>query len=566
MDTQRRIPEAMAPLGIGNFRWLWTTSMISNVGSFVQTVAASWLMLELTHSPTWVGAMVASRTLPVLFLALVAGAAADMIPRTRLLIASQSLMGGSALAMAILTASGRITPGLLLGLGLLMGVGVAFNMPAWQATVPDLVPRDLVASAVALNSISFNVARAIGPALGGLIVATIGPAAGFGLNALSYLGVIATLAVLSHRITYPELEASSVVNAIGLGVRFARYTRPFRHLLLLASLFAITSASVQAVLPNRTNDLGGDAAVYGLLLGAMGAGALVGGLTRSRVVRLGRLTIPVAIAVFGFSGVAVGAAPGVPLAMMAMAVAGAAWVWTLSTLNATAQLMSPEWVRGRAMGLYSLSFAGVFPLGSLLAGWVAGQVGAGPAMVLLSLGAVVVGVSAIGLHVPALSEVERPRFETGRTVPPHADTLDGGPVMVLNTWQVDPERIDEFLRVMADVRAVRLRTGAYRWRLYRDAGDPTRLTEAFLTTSWREHLHQHQRIDDASRELLLRARSFDRNGSPVTHHLVAVDLEHPADWDRLTELHADLHRSDGSIPLPGDGHPPATPEGAFEDR
>lgn len=556
----------MAPLGIQNFRWLWATSMISNVGSFVQTVAASWLMLELTGSPVWVGAMAASRTLPVLFLALVAGAAADMIPRTRLLIASQTLMGGSALAMAVLTASGRITPGALLGLGLLMGVGVAFNMPAWQATVPDLVPRDLVASAVALNSISFNVARAVGPALGGLIVATIGPAAGFGLNALSYLGVIVTLAMLSHRITYPQLEAASVVNAIGLGVRFARYTRPFRRLLLLATLFAITSASVQAVLPNRTSDLGGNAATYGLLLGAMGTGALIGGLTRSKVVRLGRHTVPVAIAVFGVAGIVVGAAPGIPTAMAAMALAGAAWVWTLSTLNATAQLMSPEWVRGRAMGLYSLSFAGVFPLGSLLAGWVAGQLGAGPAMVVLSFGAVVVAVSSLGLRIPALADVETPRFETGTGVPHHADTLDGGPVMVLNTWQVAPERIDEFLQVMAEVRAVRLQTGAYRWRLYRDAGDPTRLTEAFLTTSWREHLNQHQRIDDASRELLVRARSFDRNGSPVTHHLVAVDLEHPADWDRLTALHADLHRSDGSIPLPGDGRPPASPEGVVEDR
>ena len=179
--------QTVAPLRIRRFRTLWIASIFSNVGSFLQSVAGAWLMLELTGSATWVGLMVASTTLPLLFLALAAGAVADLANRGKVLLVSQSLMGLAAAGMAVLSFLDLVTPGRLLGLSLLLGVGVAFNLPAWQAMVPDLVPRGMVASAVALNSVAFNVARAVGPALGGLIVATAGPELAFGLNALSYL-------------------------------------------------------------------------------------------------------------------------------------------------------------------------------------------------------------------------------------------------------------------------------------------------------------------------------------------------------------------------------------------
>lgn len=505
-------------------------------------------MLELTGSATWVGFMVASTTLPLLFLALTAGALADLVDRAKLLLVSQIVMGSAAAAMAVITYTSQISPAVLLTLGLVLGVGMAFNLPAWQAMVPDLVPRGMVASAVALNSVAFNVARAVGPALGGLIVSTAGPELAFGLNAISYAGVIVVLAFMRRTLTESEKETTSMANAIALGVRYARFTKPFRRLLLLAALFAMTSAVVQSVLPSRTEELGGTATAYGLMLGAMGLGALMAAFLRDAVVsRLGVHSLPATIGLFGLAGMAMGAAPSVAWSMVALVVAGAAWVWTLTTTNATAQLMAPEWVRGRAMSLYSLAFVGVLPIGSILAGTVADLIGAGSSMMVFSAGALLLAVLAPSLGIPALADVSTPEFTTG-PVSGHANT-EGGPVMIVNTWDVDTGNLDAFAEIMAEVRLVRLRTGAYRWRLYRNAEDPHRLSEVFLTVSWEQHLAQHRRIDDASAALLREARKLDRSGSPVSRHLVAVDVEAPDGWDQLIASHEQYHRDDGSIPL-----------------
>lgn len=507
-------------------------------------------MLELTGSATWVGLMAASATLPLLFLALAAGAVADMFDRRWVLVVAQTLMGASAAAMAVLTIMDRITPGTLLSLGLLLGVGLAFNLPAWQATVPDLVPRGMVASAVALNSVAFNVARAVGPAIGGLLIVVAGPETAFAVNALSYVGVIVVLISLARVMPTPDREETSMVNAIALGVRFARFTPAFRKVLGLAAMFAMTSAVVQSILPNRTEELGGDAGAYGFLLGAMGLGALAGGFSRQAVSgRLGRATLPVAVGIFGLSGTALGLVNSIAMAAVTLLISGAAWVWTLATLNATAQLMSPAWVRGRAMSLYTLSFVGVLPLGSILAGWIAEGIGADGANIVLGLGAVVVGFAVAPLlQIPALPDVETPEFDEDRRQPDHVVTV-GGPVLITTNWDVDRQRLSEFLEVMQEVRLVRLRTGAYRWRLYRDASDPHRLTELFLTVSWEEHLAQHRRIDDASAATLLKARSLDINGRPSTVHRIAVDVEDVANWDQLQDAHEEYHRRDGSIPL-----------------
>lgn len=542
--------QAIAPLKITRFRALWLAAIFSNVGSFLQAVAASWLMLELTGSAFWVGLMSASSTLPLLVFSLPAGAIADMFDRRKVLIVAQMTMGGSAAAMAILTAADLITPGLLLGLGLLLGTGLAFNLPSWQATVPDLVPRGLVASAVALNSAAFNVARAIGPALGGLIVVIAGAQVAFGLNALSYLGVIVVLVILARVMDSPDREQASMRNAIALGVRFARFTPSFRKVMAVAAMFALTSSVIQSVLPVRTEELGGGAGTFGLLLGAMGAGALLGAFTRDPVTSaLGRWSLPATVTLVGVAGVALGLAPSMALAFVALVVIGLAWVWTLANLNATAQLMSPEWVRGRAMGLYMLSFAGTLPLGAIMSGWIAERIGAGGAEVVLSSLGIALGVIVVpALRIPALSDVVTPEFTDERVLLPHVDT-EGGPVLMTATWEIERPELAGFLEVMREVRLVRLRTGAYRWRLYRDASDPHRLTEVFLTRSWEEHLAQHRRIDDVSREILHRARAFGQSGGPRTSHMVAVDMESSNDWDALIESHAQYHASDGSIPL-----------------
>ncbi len=541
---------SIEPLRVRRFRALWTAAVFSNVGTFLHAVAASWAMLELTGSPLWVGLMAGSSTLPLLFLALPAGAIADLIDRRRVLLVAQSIMGLAATAMAVAWYADAISPGLLLGLGLILGVGLALNQPAWQAMVPDLVPRGMVADAVALNSVAFNVARAVGPALGGLIVATSGAGLAFAINAVSFVGVIAVVA--RFRPADPDdLDDDTIGNAIAVGLRYARHTPPFRRLLAVAAGFAVTSAVVQSLLPNVTADtLGGEASLFGYLLGAMGAGALVGAFTRRALLaRLGRHMVPSSIGVFGLAGIGAGLSRSIPLTFVALFLAGICWVWALATLNATVQLMTPQWVRGRAMSLYTLAFVGFLPIGSILGGALGDLIGAAQAVAALSVGTVALGVTIAVVGIPRLGDSAPVAPPPEWTSQPHRERFRGGPVMVINTWLIRHDELDDFLAVMDELRRIRLRTGAYRWRLYRNAEDPHRMSEFMLLASWEDHIRQHQRIDAAAVEVIQRASGFDRTGGPTTRHLVAVDPDERPAWEELLAIHDDLHATDGSIPL-----------------
>lgn len=542
---------AAAPLRIRDFRTLWAASIVSSLGSFLSTIAASWLMLELTRSATWVSLMIASSTLPLVLVAIPAGALADLFDRRKILLVSQGTMAIASVGMTILWAVGAVTPGRLLALGLLQGLGLSIGHPAWQALVPDLVPRDIVAGAVALNSAAFNVARAVGPALGGVLVATAGPGWGFGLNAVSYLGVMAAVLTFRGGRWQRDHEGGPLRTAVGVGLRYARFTPALGWLLLVATGFAITSANLQALLPSLTDAvLGGAAITYGVLLGAMGVGALVGAFTRPQAAeRLGARLVPIGIALFGASGIVVGSARSVPQAVAGMAFAGVAWVWTLSTLNATTQLLAPTWVRGRVMSLYTMAFLGMTPVGAVLAGALADGVGVPAAIIGLCSGALVLAFAAARLPLPVLGDVATPEPVAFPGLQPHAAEVEGGPVVVLTSWVIADDELEGYLEAMDALRIVRLRTGAQRWRLYRDVDDPHRMTELVVLPSWEQHLRQHRRLDADAVESITRARSFDRAGGPTTTHLAAVDLEERPGWDQLVAVHAAHHAVDGSVPL-----------------
>jgi MFS family permease len=531
---------------------MWQASIVSNLGSFLQVVASSWLMLELTGSALWVGLMVAAPTLPLLVVAMPAGAMADLFERRRIVLVSQVIMAVVAATTALLGIAGLLTPGLLLGLGLALGTGTAFNLPSWQAMVPDLVPNHHVASAVALNSASANMARAVGPALGGLLVATVGAEAAFALNAVSYLAVVVAVARFPR--TAMDAEHESMGTAIASGLRYARFTPSYRWVLGVAASFATTSAVLQATLPTFTSErLGGGADAYGLLLGAMGVGALVGAFTRPiAATRLRGVMVPGCISAFGLAGIALGLSRQLPVAMLVLIIAGVLWVWILATLNATAQLLAPAWVRGRIMSLYTLAFLGLLPVGSILAGAVADLTSAGTALVALSTVTVGLGLVVARLPLPILEDVVSPRPPEDHHAPHTGTEVIGGPVMVVNTWHVDARDREPFLVIMDELRRVRLRTGAFRWRLYRAVDDPHRLTELFVLPSWEQHLRQHDRLDAEAADVIARARSFDRSDGPLTRHLVAVDVtdDHAVtDWEDQVRLHEAMHRSDGSLAL-----------------
>lgn len=542
--------EALAPLRIVMFRRLWLANIFSNVGGFFQTVAAAWLMKGLTNSSaTWIGLMVASTFLPLLVFGLIAGVVADTFDKARVMTIALSANALAATAMAILTVTDLITPPILLGLGLLMGTGSAFSLPAWQALVSHMVPPELVPSAIALNSAAFNVARAIGPAIAGAVVATVGPEMGFGINAVSFLGVIGVGFSMTGARHTGRINRATLSSAVGMSLRYARFTPAFRSMLILVAMFGLTSAAIQSTLPNRTTELGGNERTYGLLLGAMGVGALVAAFGRSALHSLLRRgAVPASMTGFGVAGMIIGWSTSLAMVMIAMGLSGACWVWTLTTFNASSQLMAPEWVRGRAMSLYTLSFSGMYPIGAIVSGVVADRIGAGATDVMMSAMVVALGLSASRFNLPILDEIKIPLYEEERSAPTHVET-EGGPVMVINTWSIERPDLESFLEVLSEVRLIRLKTGAYRWRLYRNAQDPHRLSEVFVCTSWEEHLAQHQRIDDASAAVIKKARAFDSAGGPRTRHLVAVDVDRPADWEPLLAAHEEYHRTDGSIPL-----------------
>jgi MFS family permease len=522
-DRPSREVTTLAPLRVPEYRRVFVAAVVSNLGFFLQMTAAPWLMNDLTRSPLLVALVTTALTLPRLLLTVPAGALADAVDRRTLIITGQVISACAVAAMAVLTALGTITPTSLLALSFVLGIGSAIELPSFQTLVPDLVPRPLVPQAITLNSAAFNVARSVGPAIGGALVATGLTSVAFGANAVSYLGLIGVL-LSFPRSKVEDPARQTLLRSTAVGVRYVRFTRPIRILLAVTAVFSLTTASVQALLPVVAVDLGLGGTGFGVLYGLFGLGALVAAMTRERVRLLAAARmLPGSMVLFGVGGVAFGLAPTPGTAGAALFVAGLSWVWTLTTLNATVQLLAPRWVRGRVVSLYLLA-VGSQPIGAFGAGALAEGVGAGLSVALFCGGAVVLGILAARWSLPVLGELDVPTTPEGWAMPRHAREVGGSPILVATTWQIDLAEARAFLAVMRELRRQRFRTGAHRWSLYRDADHPDRVTEYFAVHSWSEHLAQHARIDTETAEVIARARAFDRAGGPVTRHLAGLDV------------------------------------------
>jgi MFS family permease len=461
------------------------------------------------------------------------------------LIASCGVLAAASISMSTLWALEMITPERLVGLGLVMGVGVAFFNPAWQAIVPSLVPSSLVPGAVSLNSATAGMATALGPAVGGVLVASVGPGWSFATATIGYVTILVTT-VTAKTLKWDKDRASMGV-AIATGLRYLRFSHGYLSLLLLGCLFGFASAALRSMLPNLTKDvLGGDSTLYGTLLGLFGAGALVGGLSRSLASRgFGRRLIPACILLFGAMGVVVGASRLLLLTAVAIALSGLLWTWILSTLISTYQMLTPDWVRGRTMSAFTLSVFGFLPLGAIASGALGDNIGADHSIIAFSLIVVGIGVFAFRMPLPVLESIDPPILR-----PPSADDLSNGegrpePVMVMNTWIIDETEFDDLVELLAELRRLRLRTGAYQWAVYRSASNLERISEVFMLHSWDQHLQQHRRLDLQALETIA---EMDRIGPPETlvrEHLVAFDVDqpskHPA-WSDLVIEHEQLHR------------------------
>ena len=543
-----------APLRVRPFRRVWGAALVSHVGTFLQLTAGPWLMNDLTRSPLLVSLVTTALTLPRLLLTLPAGVLSDTVDRRTLMLIGQLLSAVSVAVLAVLAFTDLVTPLTLLLLSFALGTGNAISLPSFQTLVPDLVDAPLRAQAITLNSAAFNVARALGPSLGGALVAAGLTGLAFSANAASFLAVVGVLLTFSRQ-QVEDPARQGVWRSAALGVRYARFTRSIRVLLAMSALFALFAAPVQALLPSVVSDvLGLGAGGFGLLYGIFGAGALIGALTRERArSHLHRLMLPGSVLAFGAASVVFGLSRIAVLSGAALAVAGLSWVWTLTTLNASIQLLAPRWVRGRVVSLYLLSI-GLQPIGALIGGSLAEGVGPGVAIASLNAAVVLLGLAAFRLDLPVLGEIVEPSMPDNFVPPPHVPQVPGTPVIIANTWEIDLADAAEFTRVLQQLRRERFRSGAHRWSVYRDADRPGRITEFFTVHDWDEHLAQHHRLDAAAVAVIERARSFDKAGGPVTRHLAGLDIvshDAPPIEEQLLAAHEMAHRIDGSLPLDG---------------
>ena len=514
------------PLRHPVFRALWIAALASNVGTWMHDTSAAWLMTILSPSPLMVALMQTATSLPFFALALPAGALADIADRRRFLLATQVWMLVVAAIMGAVARAGLMTPGLLLGLTFLMGIGAAMTSPAWQAITPELVPREELRAAVALGGVALNVARTVGPALGGLVVAAAGPAAVFLLNAVSYVAVVGVLARWRRPEPSGELPAERVVGALRAGLRYVRHSAPLRTVLARSTAFVLFASAVWALLPLvARRELGLEATGYGALLGCLGAGAIAGAavLPRLRAATSVDRMLAVAGLAYAVGTLVVAFVRIVPVVALGVALVGAAWMVTMSTIAVAAQEVVPGWVRARALAAGLLAIQGGMAVGAVCWGVAATRVGIPWALCASGVG-LVVGLAVVtrwplagldGLDLTPTRHWATPET-AGETAP------DDGPVLVTAEYLVDPMRAEEFVDAMQDMEDFRRRDGAIDWGLYRDTADPGRYVETFLVDSWVEHLRQHDRVTAVDRAMETRVRSFILDGEgPRITHLVA---------------------------------------------
>ena len=516
-----------APLAQPVFAVLWVATVLGNIGSFMRDVASSWMVTELSASPAAVSLIQTAATLPIFLLAIPAGVLSDILDRRRFLIAVQLLLACVSGTLLWLSRHDALTVEYLVALTFVGGIGAALMGPTWQSIVPELVPRKDLKSAVALNSLGINVARAVGPAAGGLLLASFGAAMAYGADVLSYVFVIAALLWWKRPPAVQNGLSEHFLGAFRAGLRYARASHELHVVLLRAAVFFLFASAVWALLPLVSRRmLGGTAGFYGVMLGAVGAGAIIGALLLPRLrLRMGADGLVLTASLLSAGVMAVlSFAPPQAAAVASMLVLGCGWIIALTTLNGVAQAVLPNWVRGRGLALYLMVFNGAMAGGSLGWGLVAQQIGIPAALLVGGAGLVAVALLFHRVKLPtgeADLQASNHWPEPMLTAPV---AQDRGPVMVQIEYRIARPDLPAFLFAMRDVALERRRDGAYAWGVSEHTGEPERVLEWFLVESWAEHLRQHQRVSRADADQQAAALRYHRGPDrPVVHHFLALD-------------------------------------------
>ena len=522
--------KAWAPLRHPVFRALWIAQTVSNVGTWMQTVGAQWLIVSLGGTALTVSLVQTATTLPTFLIGLPAGALGDILDRRRLMLVSQFFMLVCAAVLGVLTLMDKIGIGTVLALTFGIGVGSALTRPAWQAVMPELVEPDEIPQAATLNGVSMNSARAVGPAIGGVVVAVTNAGAVFIANALSFVAVMGVLARWKRPPQESALGAEHIRHAIRVGARYVRHSPRLRSVLTRTLSFCLFSSALWALLPvvahNRL-DLGSGG--YGLLLTAVGIGA-VGGVFVISAARA-RLSTDhlVAAATLGFVAVALVLAWSnvVVLDAAALVIGGLCWIAVLSSLNASTQIALPGWVRARGMAMYLLVFQGGQAVGSVAWGALATHTSTATAL------SAVAGGLTVALAISSRRHRLTPPATLDMTPVSHWSEPELSiepdprrPVLVTVEYRVAAENHEPFREAMQRLGRSRRRTGAERWGLYQDVADPDHFVENYLVDSWEEHLRQHyERQTALDRSLQERVIALTEDGAapPVRHLIFAYD-------------------------------------------
>ena len=493
------------------FRSIWVANLASNFGGLIQTVGAAWMMTALGASSQLIALVQTATVLPIMLLSLPAGALADSYDRRFLMLIAQVFMLVVSLTLAIFAVVGVLTPWLLLGFTFLIGCGTALKNPAWQASVGDMVPRPVLPAAVAMNGMGFNIARSLGPAIGGVIVAALGATAAFAINAVSYIGLIAVLARWRQSPSPQLLPPERLSVAIGAGLRYVAMSPNLRAVLIRAATFGIGASAIPALMPLIARDLiDGGAIIYGLLLGAFGLGAVGGAIFRTRIrSRLSNeAVVRAASAALAVGAIVSAISPFMLVTLPALGLAGAGWVLALSTFNVSVQLSSPRWVVARTLSIYQMAIFGGLAIGSAVFGWLTDAQGV--ALSLLVAAGAQIAAMALGLGLPlpdaeALDLDPLDRFTEPKTAVPVEPR--SGPIVVTVEYRIPEQRLAAFLTAMVERRRIRRRDGAHGWRLLRDLGDAKVWIERYHVATWLDyvrHNNRRTRADVVNADLLHR--------------------------------------------------------------
>jgi MFS family permease len=525
-QSATRPASAWAPLSFPTFRALWLANIASDVGGAMHAVGAGWLMTAMSPSPLIVALVQAATMLPMFLLVMPAGVIADILDRRKLLMFALVWALLSAVLLGVFTLVGWMSPWILLFFTFTLGIGTALATPPFQSIVPELVPRDHLTAAISLNSTGVNIARAVGPAVGGLVISALGVAWVFLFNALSYLFVLFVLWRWQREPRLNKLPPEHFLGALRVGFRYARRNPQLRTVLVRAAAFFFSASALWALLPLiGAQKLEGSPHGYAILLSCLGVGAVGAAFTLPKVRAKVSSDVLTVAAAFAFAAATLVAAVSTSFYLIAglMVAAGWAWLASLSTFNATTQLAIAEWVRGRGLAMYQIAFYGCQAIGSIVWGQIASATSIAVALLVAAAGLVLGSATALRFRLAGAGNLNlQPSLHWPEPQVMVDDTADRAPVLTTVEYKVDPKESPAFLSALHELKASRLRNGGYGWGIFEDMSMPGRYVEHFFTDSWLEHLRQHERTTLADKTVQDRVNAFHTGGAPpVVSHFAA---------------------------------------------